>query len=133
MREVNVSSEIRFRTARSGGKGGQHVNKVETLVEGLFDPAQSRLLDDAEKALVRQKLGARISRDGLLHVRSQVARTQLENKHRVVDKINRLLAAALIPDTPRKPTKPSRAAKEKRLQVKKRVSEKKENRRKDWE
>jgi len=133
MKEEDITDEIRFRTARSGGKGGQNVNKVETMVEGLFDIRGSRLLDETEKITLEEKLKSRINKEGFLHVRSQAARTQLGNKERVIEKINTLIRTALEPEVPRKPTKPPPAVKQKRLREKKLLSEKKENRRKDWE
>jgi len=127
--QLDISPEISFRTARSGGKGGQNVNKVETMVEGYFDIAGSALLTPAQKALVQQALASRITAEGLLQVRSQEARTQLGNKELVVKKMHELLRKALTPRKKRIATQPSRAAKEKRLQFKKRLSEKKQQRR----
>jgi len=127
--QLDISPEISFRTARSGGKGGQNVNKVDTMVEGYFDIEGSALLTPAQKTLVQQALANRITAEGLLQVRSQEARTQLGNKELVVKKMHELLRKALTPRKKRVATKPSRAAKEKRLQFKKRLSEKKQQRR----
>lgn len=127
--QLDISAEISFRTARSGGKGGQNVNKVETMVEGYFDIAGSALLSPEQKTLLQEALANRINAEGLLQVRSQEARTQLGNKALVIKKMHELLRKALTPRKKRVATKPSKAAKEKRLQFKKRLSDKKQQRR----
>lgn len=116
---INVLKEIRFQTARSGGKGGQNVNKVETMVEGFFNVASSEILSEKQKEMILEKLSDKISKEGNLVVKSQSERTQLENKEKVIIKLHLLLANALIRRKKRKPTQPTRAAKEKRIRLKK--------------
>ena len=125
---IDLSKEISFRTSRSGGKGGQNVNKVETSVEGYFHVTGSALLTDEQKELVATKLINRINAEGFLQVRSQTHRSQLENKAEVVKRMHELVHKALKKDKKRVPTKPSKAAKQKRVEGKKKQSQKKENR-----
>ena len=126
----DISGEIRFKTARSGGKGGQHVNKVETMVEGYWPVAGSLLFTEEEKALISEKLASYINADGFVLVKSQVHRTQLANKEEVVKKMNSLVHKALIKPKPRKATKIPKAVKEKRIEAKKKTGTLKENRKK---
>jgi|ERR1035437_3716464 ribosome-associated protein len=127
---INVLKEIKFKTARSGGSGGQNVNKVETMVEGYFNVQASRLLSLEQKDRIRIKLANKITDEGFLLVKSQTERSQLGNKEEVIRKINILINQALIQPKKRKPTKPSKAAKEKRIESKKKKGEIKLSRKK---
>jgi len=129
MTSIDLASEIIFQTTRSGGKGGQNVNKVETAVIGYFDIGVSQILTDEQKLVIAEKLTNRINNEGMLFVKSQTYRTQLENKDEVVHKINELVVKALEKKKKRKPTKISKAAKEKRLDGKKKKGDIKEGRR----
>ena len=128
--KIDITREISFRTARSGGSGGQNVNKVETMVEGLWDVDKSQVINDEQKQRIKDKLRNRITQNGLLIVKSQVERTQLGNKEIVLKKIHQLVIDSLQKKKSRISTKPTKESKEKRIQTKKKLSEIKSGRRK---
>ena len=123
-----LDREIIYRTSRSSGAGGQHVNKVSTRVELLFDVVNSELLTDPEKMLVMERLQSRITKAGILILRCDATRSQAENKAIVYQRFLDLLQAAVRPQKKRKKTRPTAASKQRRLDEKRKVAQKKESR-----
>lgn len=121
----DLGSEFIFKTSRSSGPGGQHVNKVNTRVELRFDIRGSALLLNLQKERLLKKLGTKLTTEGILIVVSQAERSQLVNKELAEKKLYEILRRALKPAKKRKPTTPTRASVEKRLQSKKQQGEKK--------
>ena len=116
-------SELRFRFARSSGPGGQHVNRSATRVELLFDVAGSPSLTEAQREQALKALAPYIDSEGILHLVSQTFRSQFRNREEVVERFRTLMHEAMRVPKRRRPTRPSRAAKERRLASKRRRSE----------
>ena len=122
-------AEVRYRTTRSSGPGGQHVNKTETQVELSFDVAHSPSLTEAQRQRILSQLKNLIDQDGVLHLTAQSERSQLRNREIVTARFQAVLAGALRVPKKRKRTQPSAASKERRLQGKKRRGQIKQLRR----
>ena len=130
IRDRNFQDEFVFQASRSGGPGGQNVNKVSSKVELRFNIAASSLLSENEKSVILEKLANKINKDGELLIVAQTDRSQLKNKEKVIEKFYILLEKALTPRKRRLKTKPTKASIEKRL-VSKRVQSEIKSTRKD--
>lgn len=123
------AGELRFRFSRSGGPGGQNVNRRDTRVELMFDVAGSPSLGPRQRARIMRKLSSRIDAEGRLRIVADDERTQGRNRALAADRLRDLLAEALRPDPPpRRKTRPSRSAKERRLEDKRVRSRRKRER-----
>jgi ribosome-associated protein len=123
------AGELAFRFTRSGGPGGQHVNKASTQAELTFDLARSPSLTDEQKQRIAAALPSYVSREGIVRVTCQSTRSQAQNREEAVERFRALLSRALHVPKKRRPTRPSRASKERRLTAKKRRSQVKTQRR----
>ena len=122
-------TELRFHFSRSSGPGGQHVNRTATQVELTFDVQRSASLDESQRARVLSKLKSAIDSHGVLRLTCQATRSQFRNRVEVTERFQYLLRQALHVPKPRRPTRPGRAAVERRLQEKRRVGMLKQKRR----
>lgn len=130
MNKEELITELKFKAVRSSGAGGQHVNKVSSKIELSFNVLHSTGLSNKEKERLLLKLDARLTKDGILILQCDETRSQHRNKTLVVSRFFQILKKVLHVPKKRKPTKPSRAAEERRLKSKKITSSKKVNRKK---
>lgn len=133
LNKADLQREVTYKTSRSGGKGGQNVNKVSTKVELLFPIEASQLFTDDEKQLLIHKLHSRFNKDGLLQIICDEERSQLLNKEIALERLIQIISQALIVPKARKKVKISKAKKAARLDAKKLHSAKKESRRKGFD
>ncbi len=125
-----ILKELQFKAVRSSGAGGQHVNKVSSKIELYFNVSSSDGLSDNEKTLLISRLSSKLTKDNTLIISCQDSRSQHSNKEFVIKRFFNLIEQKSKPEKVRKQTKPSKASKLKRLLNKKRLAEKKENRKK---
>ena len=126
--EDQIRTEIKYRTSRSSGAGGQHVDKVETRVEAIFNIWESRFLSDEQKHQMYPKIGKRFNAAGELIIAASDKKSQHQNKSIATDRLIEVLRKALVKSKKRRPTRIPLSVKRKRLADKKKLSEKKESR-----
>lgn len=122
--------ELKFKAVRSGGAGGQHVNKVSSKIELTFDLGNSEGLSEEDKALLIQKLKSKLTKDNVLLLQCDESRSQHKNKEIAIDRFLNIISEGLIVQKPRKATRPSKSSIHKRLEKKKKQAFKKAFRKK---
>lgn len=123
-------NELDFTASRSGGPGGQNVNKVNSKITLRFDVVHSEILNETEKAIILKSLSHYLTKDGILMISSQDKRSQLENKQVVIEKLDKMMAKAFEKKKVRRATKASQSSIQRRITNKKLLSEKKKWRQK---
>ncbi len=127
------AAELQFRFSTGGGPGGQHVNKTATRVTLLFDVANSPTLDEDTRGRLLDRLASRLDRRGLLHIDVHESRSQWQNRAIAIERLQSLLGEALVEHPERRPTRPTRRAREERLDGKRRRSTVKKDRQRRWD
>jgi ribosome-associated protein len=128
MNKTDILRELQFKAVRSSGAGGQHVNKVSTKIELVFDLEASAALSDLEKERIASKLSSRLTKENVLLLQCDESRSQHKNKALVIKRFLETIENALKVPKKRRKTKPSRSSIEKRLKSKKKSAQKKANR-----
>jgi ribosome-associated protein len=132
MRKIDFENEFKFLASRSGGKGGQNVNKVSTKIELSFDIINSKLLTDDEKDILIKKIRNKTDKNGVLRIVAQSERSQYLNKLNAIKKFYNLIEKSLKKEKIRHKTDPTKSSKEERLTVKKIISRKKTERSREF-
>ncbi|TFG72758.1 MAG: aminoacyl-tRNA hydrolase [Flavobacteriales bacterium] len=130
MNKAQLLKELQFKAIRSGGAGGQHVNKVSSKIEIAFNVCTSNALSALEKERISLKLDKRLTKEKVLMIQCDESRSQHKNKQLAIKRLLEILEMALKVSKKRRPTKPSKSAIEKRLQRKKSLAQKKQSRKK---